>query len=134
MLFVGNFRHLPNLDAVEFLCGEILPLLPRAARGAPLSIVGNGLDGKVEAAVGGARSVRLVGWVPSLTPYLHAARAAVVPLRYGAGTKRKVIQALLARTPAVSTPVGAEGIDVEHGDSCWSPATRASSRARSSAC
>jgi glycosyltransferase involved in cell wall biosynthesis len=116
MLFVGNFRHPPNLDAVQFLCGEILPLVPRKLRLAhPLSIVGNGLDAKVEAAVAGCDGVRLVGWVPSLTPYLHAARAAVVPLRYGAGTKRKLIQALLARTPAVSTSVGAEGIDLVSG-------------------
>jgi glycosyltransferase involved in cell wall biosynthesis len=116
MVFVGNFRHPPNLDAVQFLCGEILPLLPRKLRAAhPLLIVGNGLDAKVEAAVAGCDRVRLVGWVPSLTPYLHAARAAVVPLRYGAGTKRKLIQALMARTPAVSTPVGAEGIKLVGG-------------------
>jgi glycosyltransferase involved in cell wall biosynthesis len=116
MVFVGNFRHPPNLDAVQFLCGEILPLLPRKLRAAhPLSIVGNGLDAKVEAAVAGCDGVKLVGWVPSLSPYLHAARAAVVPLRYGAGTKRKLIQALLARTPAVSTLVGAEGIDLVSG-------------------
>jgi glycosyltransferase involved in cell wall biosynthesis len=113
IVFVGNFRHSPNLDAVQFLCSEILPLLPRRLRAAhPLRIVGNGLDSRVEAAVAGCGAVQLVGWVPSLTPYLHAARAAVVPLRYGAGTKRKLIQALLARTPAVSTPVGAEGLDL----------------------
>jgi hypothetical protein len=53
--------------------------------------------------------------VPSVTPYLHAARAAVVPIRYGAGTKRKLIQALLAHTPAVSTPIGAEGLDLVDG-------------------
>lgn len=116
IVFVGNFRHTPNLDAVRYLCGEILPRLPRRLREShPLRIVGNGLDARVEAAVAGCGDVQLVGWVPSVEPYLHAARAAVVPLRYGAGTKRKLIQALLARTPAVSTPIGAEGLDLADG-------------------
>jgi glycosyltransferase involved in cell wall biosynthesis len=115
-VFVGNFRHPPNVDAVRYLCAEILPLLPRRLRAAhPVWIVGNGLDRKVEEAVAACDAVRLVGWVPSLTPYLHAARAAVVPLRYGAGTKRKLIQALLARTPSVATPVGVEGLDLVDG-------------------
>ena len=116
IVFVGNFRHSPNLDAVQYLCEEILPRLPRKLRELhPLRIVGNGLDSKVEAAVAGCGTVRLVGWVPSITPYLQVARAAVVPLRYGAGTKRKLIQALLARTPAVSTPIGAEGLNLTNG-------------------
>lgn len=116
IVFVGNFRHTPNLDAVRYLCGEILPRLPRRLREShPLRIVGNGLDSRVEAAAAGCNEVQLVGWVPSVEPYLHAARAAVVPVRYGAGTKRKLIQALLARTPAVSTPIGAEGLDLVSG-------------------
>jgi glycosyltransferase involved in cell wall biosynthesis len=116
IVFVGNFRHTPNLDAVQYLCGEIIPRLPRKLREAhPLRIVGNGLDSRVEAAVAGCSNVALVGWVPSVTPYFHGARATVVPLRFGAGTKRKVIQALLARTPAIATPIGAEGLDLVSG-------------------
>ena len=116
IVFVGNFRHTPNLDAVQFLCGEIVPRLPRRLREAhPLRIVGNGLDSRVHAAVAGCSDVQLVGWVPSVTPYLHSARAAVVPLRFGAGTKRKLVQSLLARTPTVSTPIGAEGLNLVGG-------------------
>jgi glycosyltransferase involved in cell wall biosynthesis len=117
MLFVGNFRHPPNLDAVAYLCRDILPVLPSSVRRAhPLTIVGNGLDGRVREHAAGLDHVRLVGWVPSLVPYLHAARISVIPLRYGAGTKRKLIQALLARTPSVTTPVGIEGLPVRDGD------------------
>jgi glycosyltransferase involved in cell wall biosynthesis len=116
MLFIGNFRHPPNLDAVQYLCQEILPLIPERVREEhPLTIVGNGLDRRVREATRGLQHIRLVGWVPSLVPYLHAARVTVVPLRYGAGTKRKLIQALLARTPSVTTPAGVEGLDVTHG-------------------
>lgn len=116
MLFVGNFRHPPNLDAVAYLCQEILPLLPdRVRERHPLTIVGNGLDAKVRELTHDVDHVRLVGWVPELVPYLHDARISVIPLRYGAGTKRKLIQALLARTPSVTTPVGVEGLPVKDG-------------------
>jgi hypothetical protein len=116
ILFIGNFRHPPNLDAVRFFCREIMPLLPpRLKARHPLWIVGNGLDGRVVEAARGCPGVQLVGWVPTLEPYLHAARASVIPLRYGAGTKRKLIQALLAGTPSVATPVGVEGMDLEDG-------------------
>lgn len=115
ILFVGNFRHPPNLDAVEWLCGDVLPRLDAQVRARhPVSIVGTGLDGGVRSATRSCPDVRLVGWVPSLTPYFHSARISVVPLRYGAGTKRKLIQALLAGTPTVSTTVGVEGLDVVH--------------------
>ena len=59
--------------------------------------------------------VNAVGWVPSVHPYLNSARVSVVPLLYGAGTKRKLIQALRAGTPTVSTSVGVEGLGVKPG-------------------
>jgi GT2 family glycosyltransferase/glycosyltransferase involved in cell wall biosynthesis len=117
MLFVGNFEHPPNLDAVNFLCEEVLPLLDRDLMSEhPLTIVGNdahlligkrGLDDP---------NVRLVGWVPSVVPYLEQTRISVIPLRYGAGTKRKLIQTLMVGTPAVSTSLGVEGLDLRDGD------------------
>src|SRR5262249_4700245 len=59
--------------------------------------------------------VRLVGWVPSLHEYLQQARITVVPLRYGAGTKRKMIQALMTGTPTVATSIGTEGLGLRPG-------------------
>jgi glycosyltransferase involved in cell wall biosynthesis len=113
ILFLGNFRHPPNLDAVEYLCQDILPLLPRRLlREHPVSIVGNGADERVHDLAASCEGVQVVGWVPSVIPYLRAARISVVPLRYGAGTKRKLIQSLLAGTPTATTPAGTEGIDI----------------------
>src|SRR5262249_17105244 len=60
--------------------------------------------------------VRLVGWVPSVLPYLERARLAVVPVLHGAGTKRKVIQALMVGTPTVTTMIGAEGLELRNGE------------------
>jgi glycosyltransferase involved in cell wall biosynthesis len=117
LLFVGNFRHAPNVDAVRYLCQDIVPRLPAAVLNAhPLYIVGNDATHKVQQIVAGVPpGVRLVGWVPSLIPYLEQVRAAVVPLRFGAGTKRKVIQSLMAGTPTVSSSIGTEGLGLRHG-------------------
>ncbi len=95
----------------------ILPQLdPRITMEHPVSLVGDGLNRFAEHFSGAGSHVRLVGWVPSIVPYLERARIAVMPLPYGAGTKRKVIQALMMGTPAVATTVAAEGLDLRAGE------------------
>jgi glycosyltransferase involved in cell wall biosynthesis len=116
LFFVGNFRHLPNREAVEHLCAEVLPLVdPALLERHPLTVVGNYLD-QVELDIDPSTpGLRLVGWVPSVEPYLHRARLSVVPLLHGAGVKRKVIQSMMAYTPVVTTAVGAEGLGLVQG-------------------
>ena len=117
IVFVGNFRHPPNAEAVEYLCKEVVPLLdPDLLAHHPISIVGNDLNANVAQLAKGLPHVRLVGWVPSVVPYLHQSRIAVVPVLHGAGTKRKLIQALTAGTPTVSTSIGVEGLDLRDGE------------------
>jgi glycosyltransferase involved in cell wall biosynthesis len=112
VLFVGNFWHQPNVEAANHLVSDILPRVnPRLLAEHPLWIVGNASDDKV-AQLGLAPHVHVVGWVPSVLPYLSRARVMTVPLRYGAGTKGKLIQSLAVGTPVVSTSVGIEGLDV----------------------
>lgn len=116
LVFLGSFRWAPNLDAATFMVQEVMPLIdPHLRAEHPLALVGHGLDASALEAIGCSSDVIPVGWVPSLLPYLESARAAVVPLRYGAGTKRKTIQSLAAGTPTIATAVGAEGLDLEHG-------------------
>jgi len=117
MYFVGNFRHLPNREAVEYLCAEVLPLLdPELLAQHPLTVLGNWLDRVTLDIDPTLPGVRLVGWVPSVRPYVEQARLAVVPLLHGAGVKRKVIQAMMAGTPVATTPVGAEGLELVQGE------------------
>ena len=113
ILFLGNFLHAPNLDAASYLCEEIVPRLdPALLSEHELSIVGTDAGEQVRDLAAGLPHVKIVGWVPSVIPYLNSARASVVPLRYGAGTKRKIVQALMVGTPTVTTSVGAEGLGV----------------------
>ncbi|HTL56541.1 MAG TPA: glycoside hydrolase family 99-like domain-containing protein [Candidatus Limnocylindrales bacterium] len=116
ILFLGSFRHHPNLDAVEFLCREIVPRLDASLlEQHPVTIIGDEPNHTVRQIASGLRNVQIVGWVPSVLPYLARARISVVPLRYGAGTKRKLLQSLLLGTPVVSTGIGAEGFGLRGG-------------------
>jgi hypothetical protein len=113
ILFLGNFMHAPNRDAASYLCEEIVPRLdPSLLSEHPISIVGNEAEEHVRDLAAGLPHVKIVGWVPSVIPYLNSARVSVVPLRFGAGTKRKIIQALMVGTPTVTTSFGAEGLGV----------------------
>jgi O-antigen biosynthesis protein len=117
LLFVGNFRHPPNLEAVDFLLGEIVPLLPSDLLAAhPLTIVGNAVPPDVVTRCRRLPGVRCAGWVPALEPYVESSRVSLIPLLHGAGTQRKLVQALLAGTPSVVTPLAAEGLDLVAGE------------------
>ncbi len=117
ILFIGNFLHPPNVDAIDYFCEEIMPRLDLSLLAEhPLSIVGNQLDDRLIQRLANLFHIRFVGWVPSVLPYLQHARISVVPLLYGAGTKRKLIQALMVGTPTVSTSIGIEGLDLANGE------------------
>jgi O-antigen biosynthesis protein len=116
MLFVGNYRHPPNVQAVEYLCGEVLPRLgPALLEEHPAYVVGNGLTDALAEYGKRMKGVKMIGWVPQVLPYLQSARISVIPLLVGAGTKRKLMQSLMVGTPCVSTSIGVEGLDLEDG-------------------
>ncbi|MCL4256856.1 MAG: glycosyltransferase, partial [Anaerolineae bacterium] len=82
----------------------------------PLYIVGNDMQRFLgKSALVKIPNVHMVGWVPSVIPYIEASRITIVPLKVGAGTKRKLLQALMVGTPSVSTVVGVEGMNLEEG-------------------
>jgi glycosyltransferase involved in cell wall biosynthesis len=117
ILFVGNFRHTPNGEAAEYLCNDVLPrLTPGILADHSVYVVGNRLDAYVAAQGHRLQMVEMVGWVPSVAPYLERARVCVVPLLHGAGVKGKVVDSLMAGTPVVTTTVGAEGLELRHGE------------------
>lgn len=112
LLFVGNFTHAPNADAVRWFSSAVLPRI-RSHLDVRLRVVGPSATQKMVAAWG--PHVTYEGWVPDLQPLVDSSCVAVAPLRYGAGVKGKVGEALAMGLPCVATSIAAEGLGVVDG-------------------
>jgi GT2 family glycosyltransferase len=110
MLFVAGFGHPPNEDAACWFVHEVLPLLRAAVPDVKLSIVGSHPTPRVRDLASDAVTVTANLSDDALAACYRAARVAVVPLRYGAGVKLKVVEALKEGLPLVTTPIGAQGL------------------------
>jgi glycosyltransferase involved in cell wall biosynthesis len=111
LLFVGNFGHPPNGDAVRFLVSEVLPAVAHDVR---LRVVGHGAAEALRDLERSSR-VEIVGPVADVRPHLASARIAVAPVRFGTGMRGKVLEALAMGRPVVTTPLGAEGLGARPG-------------------
>jgi GT2 family glycosyltransferase len=111
IIFIAGFAHPPNIDAAEWLVHEILPLVRKTIPDVTLVLAGSNPTSSVQAL--GNEYVRVTGYVTSeeLLAYYAEARVAVVPLRFGAGVKLKVVEAIHEGVPLVTTSVGAQGIE-----------------------
>jgi GT2 family glycosyltransferase len=108
LVFVGGFRHLPNLEGIEWFADQVLPLLNQLGLRAPIRVVGSGLDAQKIAELEG-KGLQMLGGVEDLAAIYKQSRIALVPLLNGAGRKGKVGEALSFGIPIVSTSVGMEG-------------------------
>ncbi len=113
LLFVGNFKHLPNIDAVMYFVAEIFPAVRKKLPGVELWIVGNRPPDEITKLA--SDGVCVTGHVPDMSPFMKHARVSVAPLRYGAGMKGKIGEAMSWGVPVVTTRVGAEGMDLQDG-------------------
>jgi glycosyltransferase involved in cell wall biosynthesis len=114
LMFIGGYDHLPNRDAVEWFAREILPLVRRRLPDVVLHAIGSNPPetfGKLASA-----AVDVVGYVPDVEPWFDRTRVFVAPLRYGAGMKGKVGQAMSHGLPLVTTSIGAEGMGLRPGE------------------
>ncbi len=111
LIFVGGFAHHPNKDAVLWFVEEIYPLIRKELE-VPFYIVGSKVPDEVKA-LDGRDGIVVKGFVSDeeLDRLYASCQAVVVPLRYGAGVKGKVIEALYNGMPTVTTSIGAEGIE-----------------------
>ncbi len=110
ILFVGGFGHGPNVDAVKWFVDEVYSQI-RDKEDIPFTIVGSNAPDEIKALDG--NGIIFKGFVSDeeLDELYAASRMVVVPLRYGAGVKGKVVEAIYNGLPIVTTNVGAEGID-----------------------
>ena len=112
-LFVGGFEHPPNVDAIRFLAGEVMPAVRRDIPRAELFVVGSKPPPEVLALE--APGMTVTGWVPDIASYYGRVRVSVAPLRYGAGMKGKIGESLAFGVPVVATTIGNEGMDLVDG-------------------
>ena len=112
LLFIGHYLHTPNEDAVCHFVRDIYPLIEKHAGDIEFTIIGSSITEKVRQLA--QTSVYPVGYVEDPIPYFDRARVFVAPLRYGAGMKGKIGQALSLGLPIVTTSIGAEGMELEN--------------------
>jgi len=112
-VFCGLLTYPPNVDAARLLATQVAPMLRSHIPGASVRLVGRAGDA-VQAFHDPPRVV-VTGWVDDLSAELAQADVAVVPIRFGAGTRIKILDAWAHEVPVVSTTMGAEGLDVRDG-------------------
>jgi glycosyltransferase involved in cell wall biosynthesis len=115
-LSIGNFRHAPNWDAVLWLKSAIWPLIRQQLPGAQLHIYGAYTPPKATALHNASQGFHIKNWAEDALQVMAAARVCLAPLRFGAGIKGKIVDAMTCGTPNVTTNIGAEAMN---GDLPW---------------
>lgn len=111
LVFIGNYNHPPNQDAVFYFVEHVLPLIRAEIPDIRLYLIGSFMRPKMQALASDA--IRVLGWVEDVEPELMKRRVMVSYLRYGSGMKGKIGQAMALGLPVVSTAIGAEGMELE---------------------
>ena len=113
--FLGGYRHLPNIDAVEFFVAEVMPLLQKRLPDVRFLIYGSNMPTSFDLLA--SDTVILKGFVRDVAEVFDNCRVFVAPLRFGAGIKGKVMDSIAAGVPAVLSPAAVEGIPLADGTS-----------------
>ena len=115
LVFIGSYNHPPNIDAVKWLCLEIMPLVWASRPDITVNLLGSNLKDEVKELA--SDQVVVTGYVPEVEPYFQKSRIFVAPLRFGAGMKGKIGQSLSLGLPTITTRIGAEGMGlIDHQD------------------
>lgn len=116
LLFVGGFKHPPNEDGMLWFCREIFPLIQKKQKDIRLIIAGS----NPTQAILNLQSddIKVTGFVSDLElkKLYENCRIVIAPLRYGAGIKGKIVEAIYYRKPVITTKIGAEGLAIESGE------------------
>ena len=112
LVFTGSLSYGANLEGLRWFLRTIYPRLKVAYPGIELRISGETWPGAVPEAEGDP-AVVFAGYLEDLRPLLRGSEVLIAPLRLGGGTRLKILDAMAAGLPVVSTSVGAEGLQVE---------------------
>ena len=115
LVFVGGFRHPPNVDAVQWFVGDVFPLIRARLPALRFHCIGSDVPATI-AALAREPGVEIHGYVADLAPYMDGARIAVAPLRFGAGVKGKINLSMAHGQPVVATHCAIEAMHLDDGD------------------
>ncbi len=118
VVFIGGFNHPPNVDAVEWLAGEIWPLVRTRLRGAKLKICGSNMPDRLRQLCAAHDDIEAVGFIADLGDVFDRCRLSVAPLRFGAGLKGKLATSFGYGVPCIATGVAVEGMSLDHLAGC----------------
>ena len=113
--YVGWYHYAPNEAAAVELIGQIMPAIRAAGGPRRLTLIGRDPSLRMRRLAAATGEVEITGEVPDVIPPLRSAGVLVVPLRSGAGTRLKILEAMAAGVPVVSTSLGYEGLELEPG-------------------
>jgi polysaccharide biosynthesis protein PslH len=114
ILFTGNMDYAPNVDAVQYFVQDIFPLIRRQIPDAVFIIAGQRPVKKVLELAG--EGITVTGFVKNLQEMYAKASIVVAPLRFGAGTQNKVLEAMAMGVPIVSRNIGFNGLNIQSGE------------------
>jgi hypothetical protein len=110
---IGNFRHAPNWDAVLWLKQQVWPLIRKQLPDAKLNVYGAYPPPKATDLHDEKSGFLVKGWVDDAVLAMQSAKVCLAPLRFGAGIKGKLAEAMYCQTPSVTTDVGAESMTTD---------------------
>jgi len=117
ILFTGNMDYAPNVDAVLYFVKDIFPLIREKVPDCTFMIAGQRPVRKVLDLA--SADVKVTGFVPDLKEMYAQAAVVAAPLRFGAGTQNKVLEAMAMGVPVVSHHVGFGGLNIRSGEGVW---------------
>ncbi len=116
LVYTGQIGWHPNEDAITYFVNEIFQRIKKEMPLATLCIVGKEPSAKIRALAEKDASITVTGFVEDVRPFIAKAGVYIVPLRVGAGTRLKILEALSMKKAVVSTSIGCEGLDVIDGE------------------
>lgn len=116
LLFIGWMRHHPNSDAMDFFLKQILPLISKVIPDTKLYVVGQHTPKNIVNYASLNQNIIFTGYVKDVKEYLYTCTIFICPLRIAGGTRLKILEAMAAGIPVVSTSIGAEGLNITHNE------------------
>lgn len=114
LLFTGNMDYAPNVDAVQYFVQDVLPLIRQKHPQVQFIIAGQRPVKKVLDLA--TDNIKVTGFIKDLAAVYNQASVVVAPLRFGAGTQNKVLEAMAMGVPVVCSNIGFKGLGIESGD------------------